>query len=561
MKLTLHIVGKDLRHLRGRLGLWVAVLVAKTLLGFAVLAGDAPGYLARHATEASMVLIGLDAGLCFLLAALLVQEDPLVGARAFWLTRPVSKARMLTAKLLGAALFFGVTPLVVWLPWWLHCGYGLREIAWAAAETLYWQALVVVPAMLLAALTDSLSRMLLWAMVLLAAVPTGLAITGQWINEAPVGVGASRMTLMVVILVLAAAAAVVRQYFTRQQWRSLGWFGAGCVLALGVAGLWPWNLYAGWERRNQSEENAEIAAGAKLEFESAVAVAPDRRDLAVGRQRVDVSVRLTGLPANLVCAGDAVKQTWRWNEGPELSIDGWSWGTTDGFTAALGLAKREPDAETQQFQNKLRLARGAAPLPLPPAKEGQHFNVSGVGPRSLVVRLTREPAAYHATARFVLLRPEVRYDEALEASAWQAKSATGIRLTRVERRGEAVYLTQVQTGASLADQVLYGFDVWRGAQLARGDPSQHVINRALGDAIYFARNAMAPPVRIGTVMVRWITGEVKAPKVIRDGQWVPRDRDWFAGARFAVVGASEVGRFVRELRVEKFALTPEAEKK
>lgn len=561
MKLTLHIVWKDFLCLRGRLAWWVTVLMAKTTLGFTILTGDAPGYFAQHAMEVSILLVGLDIGLCFLLAALLVQEDLLVGTQPLWLTRPISGARLLAAKLLGAGLLFGALPVLIWLPWWLHCGYGVCEIAWAAAETLFWQMLVVVPAILLASLTDSLSRVLLWSLVLLAGVAAGAALSGQWFSGVSTSVGASRVTLMVVILIAAALTTVVLQYFSRQHWRSLVWFGVGCAATLVTAALWPWNIYAGLEHRNLSEENAALAAGAILEFESAVAVILDRHDVAEGRQRVDVHLRMLGLPANLIGAGDAVQQTWRWTDGPELSIEGWSWGTTDGMGKILGIAKRDLDAETQHYLEDRRTARGLPNRKAPPPKDGQHFNISGLGARSMVARLSREPSTYHATANFLLIRAEVWFDEALAPSSWRTHSATGFRIARVMPRGAVTRLTNVQTQGLLADYVPHGLNPWRWMQLAiMGEPMLRVINRPRGDSLVFAWDAACAPVRVGTVMVRWMTGDVKSPLVIRDGKWVPRDGDWLDQARFVVVGASEVGRIVREVRVDRFTAAPAAKK-
>jgi hypothetical protein len=398
--------------------------------------------------------------------------------------------------------------------------------------------------------------MLLWSLVLLAGMSTGMVFTGQWINAAPTGVTVSRVTVMMATLIVAALATVVRQYLTRQRWRSLGWFGAGCAVSFAVAAFWPWNIYAGLEHRDAGGENAALAAGATLEFERAAAVPSSRQNIAEGRQRVEVHLRMHGLPADLASAGDTVRQTWHWPNGPDLTIEGWGWGTTDIMSRVLGISKQEPDAETQRYLNDQRAARGLPPLRAPQAENGLHFNVSGLGPRSMVARLVREPAAYRATARFLLLRPEVWFDEALVPRSWQNHSATGVRIARVEQRGPAARVTVVQTLRSLGNQALYALGPRRAMPLAMGEPMLRVINRAQGDSLFFTWNPDCPPVRVGTVLVRWMTGEVKAPKVIRSGQWVVRDRDWFAGARFAVIGASEVGDIVREVKVDKFLIKP-----
>ena len=88
MSLTLHIVRKDFLHLRWRIALWAAVLVAKVAHGFALLAGDGPGALAEEGMRTAVILGGLDTALCAVLAALLVQEDGLAGTDNARRSRP-----------------------------------------------------------------------------------------------------------------------------------------------------------------------------------------------------------------------------------------------------------------------------------------------------------------------------------------------------------------------------------------------------------------------------------------------------------------------------------------
>ena len=130
MNLIWHIIKKDVRALRWPLGLWTLVIILKLGTGVLLLTADgteAPEWFTRLEGIAT-TFAGLEL-LSVLLVAALVQEDPLVGSSAFWVTRPVSGGRLLRAKLAAIGLVFILWPLVVTLPWWLACGYGPRELA------------------------------------------------------------------------------------------------------------------------------------------------------------------------------------------------------------------------------------------------------------------------------------------------------------------------------------------------------------------------------------------------------------------------------------------------
>src|SRR3954468_1440711 len=77
---------------------------------------------------------------------------------------------MLQAKTLGVLLIVALIPVLVSLPWWLWCGLGAGQIAGAAFETALVMMLVAIPGALMAVLTDSFPRALLWSFLLFAIV-------------------------------------------------------------------------------------------------------------------------------------------------------------------------------------------------------------------------------------------------------------------------------------------------------------------------------------------------------------------------------------------------------
>lgn len=552
MNLTWHIVLKDWRRMRARIIAWLALLAAKTALGFLLIAGDGPGWLGANGTEILIVLTALDAGLCFLMAVGLVLEDSPVEERAFWRTRPTSGARLLGAKLLGAALLFGALPVLAWLPWWLRCGYGLREIMWAAGETFFWQAALVTPAMLLAALAGTLGRVLLWSMVLMMALMVSMLYAGPRIAEAGPGVELSRATLMIGLALTAAAGAVVAQYLMRRRWRSLGLFVAGSMVALFGGGYWPWNLFAWAEKQDLDGEVAKRIAAVALDFAGARTTATRKEMIKAGRQDLGVSLRLRGVPAELVVVGGRVTQSWQWGEAASFNSGGWIWFSGDPTRRILGLRPPTPDAETEAHYEAIHVKRNQPPLVRHDRDDEVTGRVSGTLPRSVVARYGQTEATYSARAELLLLRPEVWLDEPLQPTDWRARDGMGMRLVAVDVEGDAAKFLKVQAVALTADGMLPGVRR-RLSNFQRMTPelTQSVVNRESGDVMpaRWMRTG-GGPLRLGTVWVEWQHCTVDAPKVVREGKWVARDKHWFKGARLAVLTATVAGEFTRTVEAK-----------
>src|ERR1039458_197640 len=156
MHLMLHIFKKDLRRL------WWAV--AATLLLLAAVANadcwraDSVG----GAAEGWLNLLLPLAWCC--LIALVVNEEPLVDDREFWMTRPYRWRTLLGSKLLFAAVFIHVPLLIAGAA--ILGIHGFQPLAYL--PQLLWKQIVLaavltVPAMALAALLKNLAQFLLAA--------------------------------------------------------------------------------------------------------------------------------------------------------------------------------------------------------------------------------------------------------------------------------------------------------------------------------------------------------------------------------------------------------------
>ena len=113
MNQTLHIINKDLRRLRWLLVAWGLVAIGDTVLktaGPALASGG--GEIQAIVDSLSQLVWLIQTLLLALLVSGLVHEEPLVGADAIWLTRPIGRNALMGAKLLSAAAILVGVPLI-----------------------------------------------------------------------------------------------------------------------------------------------------------------------------------------------------------------------------------------------------------------------------------------------------------------------------------------------------------------------------------------------------------------------------------------------------------------
>src|SRR5439155_25164007 len=100
MSHVLHVFKKDVRRLRWVIIAWIAVFVARLIFktAGAELSFDAMR-LQFVVGNVSELLLFSEILLLALIVSGLVHDEPLVGADAFWLTRPIGARTLLAAKL------------------------------------------------------------------------------------------------------------------------------------------------------------------------------------------------------------------------------------------------------------------------------------------------------------------------------------------------------------------------------------------------------------------------------------------------------------------------------
>jgi hypothetical protein len=166
MSLAWQIVKNDIRHLRWWLGVSVVLLLTELLLGIWIL----------HSTEAVLERfdLGFSLSLALLTGVQVLVNYLLVGRLMLdssvsndSLGASVSRLHALAAKLPRLGLLAWLVPVMITFPWWLDCGYGVRELALAALITFRGQFLISCCAIPAVVLSRNFVRFCLWSLLIL----------------------------------------------------------------------------------------------------------------------------------------------------------------------------------------------------------------------------------------------------------------------------------------------------------------------------------------------------------------------------------------------------------
>lgn len=327
MSQTMHIMHKDVRRLRWLLTLGLAVLAVRVffVVNGAIAADEsvATGLLLQQMWSTVQIVELL---LSALIVAHLVLEEPLVGYTPFWLTRPYSRAALLSAKLLFAAIALIALPLIADLVTMALFSAGPRALVGAGTTAALGYASWMLTLMVLAALTPSLATFVLAALGVAAAVsmlPAALiGFTNIWTGPPgytrPAGPDATPIVVMIATYLCVAFSVVVYQYHHRR-WRvAAGLAVAGLAATVVVTTFWPWSF----------ARSEQVRAGA---WASSVAVAHDpswgtkvsdvvnvSRQMGVRWRRVSARYVVSGLPPQMTVQSTGIRSRLRFPDGSAL---------------------------------------------------------------------------------------------------------------------------------------------------------------------------------------------------------------------------------------------------
>lgn len=225
-----HIVRKDFARLRWTLLLWVVLQTAFMALATISSSLDLQGYFPFLIVASVFGTVFLPVMAIGLVMGVL-HDDPACDTDAFWITRPISGAQLLAAKLI--TLFAtSVVPVIALVPWWMAHGFSsglLARAAGAAWIAQAWLVLLPLPCAILASTTSRFVSNLLCAAVA-ATLAIGLA---KWSGIDANAVISSPAFAVGWIAVCALVG--LNQFLTRATRRSVMLLIAGVVTGLALS--------------------------------------------------------------------------------------------------------------------------------------------------------------------------------------------------------------------------------------------------------------------------------------------------------------------------------------
>jgi hypothetical protein len=561
VKLTWHIVKKDLRRLRPWLFAWIAVLGLPLLHGVVLIYrcplpvehGDwTPGQI-------QWVLRVFEGVAGYLLAVMLFQEDAVTGSRQFWVTRPISNARLLGAKVAGALLLFVVLPITVSVPWWLWCGLSLPQMGLGALEIAAFAGIVIVPAATIAVITDSFGRALLWTFVFVALVLANVALFFSVIRGTQDhALLATRVVLCIALVVAELAAIVVLRFLVRARL----WPVAFAIALVGSSvwyvrsSRWAWPMEA-------RQLHPERAAALELGEPTFAAIAPSNFGPNES-PRIDVAIPLRSLPSTGQLYAVFSEQQWSWPS--EVYHERVYWFDVEaGRGDRWGLHRPPSDPETERWRAKTALEWKKKypnrPMPrwrLVDAPVRPQVLMTSIPTAKYYSRIAATPTRFTATMWFALLDSEIAVEVPLASRSWHARHGTGVRIDRIESGPTQPDGSDPETMVILVQTRLTPFADWffqaNLSEWARYLLQQGVlINRERGELGVAEPRGKSVETVVNSVEIAWRSTRVGSSRVVRDGKWVERP-GWLDGASFGTVLYRPQAIFTREVSVPQVKL-------
>lgn len=557
MNLFFHIAGHDLRRMRWWALAWVAVLIVPIV----VMLSAAPEMSAERPLpttkefNTAMIFVQVITG--YVLVLVLMQADPAIGTRQFWVTRPIAWWRMYCAKFVAALAIVWGGAVAVGLPWWLYCGAGGADLVRQGAEYFLLAVGVIVPAMLLGALTDSLARAILWSFLFFALVPASFIPVGFGLApEAGVeSVMILRMLTMTLIVVLLAIGVTAGIFKTRRR----VWAAGVAALAVAMPWIMAMTLPSATLRREPREKNPEKAAAIKVTFIEGWSWPADvtrRTKAEMARDQLRISFKADHFPSDLRLHGFAVQQSWQW-PGTELRRDDLL--STIGRIELPGFKQPGEDLETQQhllrtaerirqFEARAKV-RNSAFTPQQPVS-GVPLQAFSLVPSSWAMRMATQPSTYQATLWLSLLRPEVLNEVPVSLGESRGGGSHRATVTKVNTSGAQAEIGLRQSRLGFWTRAV-NREMSRGSVFSpRSIELYFLLNRSRGEYRPVSASREGS-LFVHGVEISHITLTLTEGRVWRGKGWAEPE-GWLEGASLAYVGFRLEAIFSREVKVDGF---------
>ena len=548
-----HLIRKDLRHVGILFAVWgFLLLVQGALIGSGFNTSDMTWQIIY--TVLAMGIPMLQALVIIILVPILIQDEPLAGDRAFWLTRPISRSTLLTAKTAFIALFLVAPPLVVEILIFAANGILAGDIARAIPQVLYLSLTLIIPIAALATLTPSFAKFALWLVVtwVTGAVVGGILQIGRFIsNPDAILEIAQNTTLLVsagivagICTIVGGLVVIIHQYLTRKTRLSVLIFAATYLLSMSLPAFWTYDFLKEPEPPANAQDfpSDTVTVSLKPNFVSS-SDSVRLGNSGIRRTTLQGTINFGNVPPGYLFRITDIKGTLSWPNGPKIHsspIYSFEYQQDEWWPSAISYAldgipvinSTDRDLElrahifelpTTDFQQQ------RAPLP---TLDERIFMTA----KKLTVQ-GRVPLREGARMRFGSRQIEI---------AEVLKQSTGCRLILHER---TINLWSTKTFQSFSPVQM----------LSRGDSIYLLVNRQRNEAVLAKRSYdfdfASMMLQINTPLInRSVPVQFTGEKGDKDATQI--DDAWLADAELVLLSAQSAGSITRELHVENFQLKP-----
>lgn len=263
MNLVGHMVRKDLRRFALPLCLWLACLVAGAVW-FRFSGARPEGHLGSEMAAWTTTQVGwvqllmmgqLVVG--YILAGSVVLEDGLTRTDVFWATRPISRVRLLAAKVVAGLLLGVLAPGLALLPLWLLFGFSWADAGASFRDVGLRHGAIAIVALGAAAMAGSLGQFLLGTIVTVGGLFLAV-LAVLWLPGQPQTAFVLAMNFLSAGGVVTVMSLVLIQRFLG---RSVGWAWVTLVVGTGIGiSLQPFWPTAAWAGRTAAGMKADVEA-------------------------------------------------------------------------------------------------------------------------------------------------------------------------------------------------------------------------------------------------------------------------------------------------------------
>jgi len=304
--MLLHILRKDAREH------WLVILLAN-----AVIVGN--GLFAERLARMHTAWIELLGFAVWAIAvARLVQSEPIPGERQYWLTRPIPRGVLLSAKVLGTVLFLHVPHLIGDSLALASAGFNpLANLGGLLLKQVLAFATWTMPLLVLAVITRTLVQYTVSLIAVLVAVVLSASLMWQ-VDFNWMGLHWTKGLLERAAMLAIGAAILWLQYFERRTKVSRILAGAAAGLIAMIAIFSPWSVaYAIQQRINPARMNGQILQPV---FDAKGTVPLDAPYYLPQKREVNVMLPITwsGLPEGVELIPDRTVATIRLPNGEVL---------------------------------------------------------------------------------------------------------------------------------------------------------------------------------------------------------------------------------------------------